>query len=274
MPGILYLGEITVTCQSSIKRGKILSLTFSRGLVFQTRTGSLRKGKKGPREGMSKKDRGSAKCPVFQTHPILILHLLCFLALFLLSSTSFSLQSSVLPRSTSYRATQKAECGYSNSVWRQSSAFFPPRCLTVCLPHWSTLKAEAPSINNPAFEREKLYLVLSFILPTAPSFHVRVLSGTRVSQVLVLPLAFHPGRGPSSQTDIVPVKPSFSKPTERLNSEQLLKWGKWQTQSVLLQSKNAPEGNWPEPTRIIALIHQNIEQGNRHWFSEAVIRKP
>lgn len=49
--------------------------------------------------------------------------------------------------------------------------------------------------------------------------------------------------------------------------------GKRQTQGALLQQQ-WPEGDWPEPTRIIALIHQTIDQRKRHWFSEAVIRKP
>lgn len=80
MPGILCRGEITVTCQSSIKRGKIPALTFSRSLVSQTRTGRLR--------GSERKDKRvpsvSVECPVFQTHPKLILHL-CFLVLSLRS---------------------------------------------------------------------------------------------------------------------------------------------------------------------------------------------
>lgn len=49
--------------------------------------------------------------------------------------------------------------------------------------------------------------------------------------------------------------------------------GERQTQGALLQWKLA-EGDWPEPTRIIALIHPTIDQRRRHWFSEAVIRKP
>ncbi len=90
MPGILCLGEITDTCQSSIKRGKIPALTFSRGLVFQTRTGRLRGGgKKKKRERAQEREWAkrqtvpsvSVQCPVFQAHPKLILHRLCFLVL-------------------------------------------------------------------------------------------------------------------------------------------------------------------------------------------------
>lgn len=45
------------------------------------------------------------------------------------------------------------------------------------------------------------------------------------------------------------------------------------TESAVIVKK-ASEGDWPEPARVIALIHQNIDQGNMHWFSEALIRKP
>ena len=152
MPGILCLGEIAVTCQTSIKRGKIPSLTFSRGLVFQTRTGSLREGKR-PKRGNEQKRLRECQVTSLPGTPHINTPSSVFSCAFLLSLTSFTLESSVLP--------QKAECGYSDSVWRQSQAFFPPRCLTVCLPRWTTLKAEGPSINNPAFLRVTLYLVLS-----------------------------------------------------------------------------------------------------------------
>lgn len=69
MPGILCLEEITATCQRSIKRWEISTLTFSRGLMFQTRMGCLRGERKDrrPGRGGDQKDSGSAEC--FTTMP-------------------------------------------------------------------------------------------------------------------------------------------------------------------------------------------------------------
>lgn len=48
----------------------------------------------------------------------------------------------------------------------------------------------------------------------------------------------------------------------------------WEWQhNVLLQWKKTSERDWPEPARIIALIHQDRDQESRRWFGEALIRK-
>lgn len=135
MPGILCRGEITVTCQSSIKRGeKIPALTFSRSLVFQTRTGPAQEREKNTGKGPRERERAerqecqvSVQCPVFQAHPKLILHLLSFLCVSLRPWHPFTLQPSVLPHTTSL--PQEAKHGFTHSVWRR--AVFPPRWLTV-----------------------------------------------------------------------------------------------------------------------------------------------
>lgn len=67
MPGTLCLEEITVTCQRSIKRGKISTLTFSRGLMFQARMGCLR-GRRGGKKEKRVRERGRSKrCSESQT---------------------------------------------------------------------------------------------------------------------------------------------------------------------------------------------------------------
>lgn len=87
MPGTLCLEEITVTCQRSIKRGKISTLTFSRGLMFQARMGCLR-GRRGEKREEGQRERDIKKmqrepnvwvqCADFQAHPKLMLHLVRF----------------------------------------------------------------------------------------------------------------------------------------------------------------------------------------------------
>lgn len=141
MPGILCLWEIRVTCQSSIKRGNILTLTFNHRLGRAV----WERGKmsEGQRVGVSEKNKSvpsvSVQCPVSQAHPKLILHLLCFLVLSrcLPHPSPCSHLSSLTPPATELLKRQ--------SMTLTVSGVFPPRCLIVCLPQWNTLKAKTPN---------------------------------------------------------------------------------------------------------------------------------
>lgn len=155
MPGILCLGEITVTCQCSIKRGKefllwhlAAALCFRLGrAIWEMEKNHTQKKTEGLREGVSKErvPKVSVQCPVFQAHPKVILNLVRFPS----SSTSFSPQPSVLPHTASLRVTQEAKHGYTHTVWRGSyKQFFHQGALQFVYHVGALWKLRRLIINN------------------------------------------------------------------------------------------------------------------------------
>lgn len=145
---------------------------------------------------------------------------------------------------------------YNNSAWAQcfSSAKVPYSLFTM-LEHFEN---EAPNINNRSFERKRLSLVPSFILPHGSI--VPFMDAVWVSQVPVWPLALHPGKCPNSQADYVPMKPSVNSPHRDWTPNNSL-GGKSDKQRVYCYSGKRSEWDWPEPTVIIALINQHTVKG-------------
>lgn len=184
MPGILCLGEIIVTCQCSIKRGKkFLLWHLAAALCFRLRRAiwEMEKTHKNPpkkqraweREWAKKRvPRVSVQCPVFQAHPKVILHLVRFPS----SSTSFSPQPSVLPHTASLRVTQEAKHGYTHTVWRGSyKQFFHQGALQFVYHVGALWKLRRLIINNLFWPGEPLFgAELHFVYTgiAAPSFHV------------------------------------------------------------------------------------------------------
>lgn len=151
MPGILCLGEITVTCQCSIKRGKefllwhlAAALCFRLGrAIWEMEKNHTQKKNRGPERGSEQRESAKSVSSVSSlpgtpqsntsscAFPF-VLHIL--------------LPAAICP--PSHRQPQSYSRGkawlHSYCLERVVQAVFPPRCLTVCLPRRSTLKAEAP----------------------------------------------------------------------------------------------------------------------------------
>ena len=147
--------------------------------------------------------------------------------------------------------------------------FFHPGDLQLSLRRRSALKAKAPSfINNRAFKWERLYLELHSRLrgSVLPCMDAVWVSGPRHSvelwgQVQVRSHTLSPWNLYSTTSGVG----SCPKHSSRGGDDK--------HRVYCYSGKKTSRWDWPEPPRIITLIHQNIDQRSRRWLSEALIRK-